>query len=60
MKLIDYTQGRDNNFNFIRIIAAYAVLVSHSFAISAGSGSAEPVIDKLGLGMGGLQLMFFL
>lgn len=43
--------GRDNNFNLIRMIAASAVIVSHSFALSNGPGTWEPWGDKpLGLG----------
>jgi len=37
MKLSHYTQGRDNNFNLIRIAAALAVLLVHSFPIALGS-----------------------
>lgn len=47
MKLSEYTQGRDNNFNLIRIFAASAVFVSHSFALSIGNHS-EPLVDILG------------
>ena len=43
------TSGRDNNFNLIRFCAAFAVLISHSFAIATGSGSAEPMRHTLGL-----------
>lgn len=38
----ELAQGRDNNFNLIRILAALAVLVSHSFAVSLGFDEAEP------------------
>lgn len=34
--------GRDNNLNLLRMAAALLVLVSHSFALSTGSGLAEP------------------
>jgi len=35
MKLSDFTQGRDNNFNCIRMVAAFSVLVSHSFTLAS-------------------------
>lgn len=42
MKLSDYATGRDNNFNLVRFVAAFAVLWSHSFALSI---EWEPWID---------------
>jgi peptidoglycan/LPS O-acetylase OafA/YrhL len=48
-KLGDVAHGRDNNFNLIRFCAAFAVLISHSFAVATGSGSAEPMRHTLGL-----------
>ena len=52
MKLVDFTQDRDNNFNLIRIVAALAVMLTHSFALATGSGAAEPLRDLLGMTMG--------
>ena len=49
MKLGDVAHGRDNNFNLIRFCAAFAVLISHSFAVAIGSGGAEPMRRALGL-----------
>lgn len=49
MRLGDVAHGRDNNFNLIRFCAAFAVLISHSFAVATGSGSAEPMRHALGL-----------
>jgi peptidoglycan/LPS O-acetylase OafA/YrhL len=42
MKLKDLASGRNNNLNLIRMLAALAVLVSHSFALSIGTPDAEP------------------
>jgi peptidoglycan/LPS O-acetylase OafA/YrhL len=42
-----YAHGRDNNFNLLRFIAATCVLVSHAFALSAGTALAEPLRDTL-------------
>ncbi|MFX3617515.1 MAG: acyltransferase family protein [Sporolactobacillus sp.] len=42
MKLIDLNLGRNNNFDFIRFIAALLVIFSHSFPLS-GNGGLEPL-----------------
>lgn len=61
MLLADLMHGRDNNFNLLRIVAASAVLVTHSFALSAGSGSAEPLRASLGFTLGQMAVdAFFL
>lgn len=61
MKISDFTQSRDNNFNLIRIIAAYAVLVTHSFALAIGTGDAEPFRNILGMTIGSIAIdIFFL
>lgn len=57
MKISDFTCGRDNNFNLIRIIAAYAVLVSHSFPLA--TGGAEPFRDTLGMTPGSIAVDIF-
>ncbi len=49
MKLSDFSQGRDNNFNLIRIVAALAVLVSHSYALT---GRADPLATHFGISIG--------
>ena len=59
MKISDFTQGKDNNFNLIRIISAMAVLVTHSFALAIGSGNAEPFQDTLGMTMGSIAVDVF-
>lgn len=59
MKLSNFTQGRDNNFNLIRIVAALSVLVSHSFPLAIGSGAAEPFGESLGLTIGSLAVDIF-
>jgi peptidoglycan/LPS O-acetylase OafA/YrhL len=57
--LSNYTQGRDNNFNLIRIMAAFAVLVTHSFALAIGTGAAEPFRGSLGMTMGSIAVDVF-
>ncbi|QPK63849.1 acyltransferase [Methylomonas sp. LL1] len=59
MKLSNYSQGRDNNFNLIRIVAALAVLVTHSFALATGTGDAEPLQRTLGMTMGSIAVDVF-
>lgn len=48
MKLSAFVFGRDNNLNLIRIIAASAVLITHSFSIATGTPSAEPKLAMFG------------
>jgi peptidoglycan/LPS O-acetylase OafA/YrhL len=60
MKLSTYSsQGRDNNFNLIRMVAALAVLVTHSFALAIGTGDAEPFRGTLGMTMGSIAVDVF-
>lgn len=54
-------QGRDNNFNLIRMIAASAVIVSHSLPLSLGMGAIEPAhgwIAPLDLGKAAVRVFF--
>ncbi|SPH16811.1 hypothetical protein DEA8626_00325 [Defluviimonas aquaemixtae] len=41
-------QGRENNFNLIRMIAATGVLVSHAYPISLGPDATQPLQKWLG------------
>ena len=60
MKLSHYTIGRDNNFNLIRILAALAVLVTHSFVVVVGTPAAEPFRDRLaGMTLGSVAVDIF-
>jgi peptidoglycan/LPS O-acetylase OafA/YrhL len=51
--------GKDNNFNLIRFAAAFAVLVSHSFAAATGSASSEPLRTTYGLTWGDIAVNIF-
>lgn len=51
--------SRDNNFNLLRALAATAVLVSHSHALTSGHGEAEPLRASLGLSLGTLAVAVF-
>lgn len=55
----DYTAGRDNNFNLLRLVAATMVLVSHSYALSTGRPELEPLNDLLGVKLGSLAVDIF-
>ena len=50
---------RDNNFNLIRMIAASMVLVSHSYVLSTGEGSSEPMRLSLGVTWGSIAVDIF-
>lgn len=51
--------GRRNNLNLIRMVAASAVLVSHAFPISLGTGAEEPLEQLTGMSLGGLAVAVF-
>lgn len=51
--------GRDNNFNLLRLAAAWAVLVSHSFVIVTGDPKSEPLSGSLGVTPGSLAVDIF-
>jgi len=56
------TASRDNNFDALRLIAAIAVIFSHSFLIAEGSDAREPLIILTGrqciLGLTGVFVFF--
>ncbi len=56
--LSEHTQDKNNNFNLLRLIAAVAVLFTHSFALT-GRTSAEPVHAVTGLFAGDLAVNVF-
>jgi peptidoglycan/LPS O-acetylase OafA/YrhL len=51
--------GRDNNFHLVRLLAASAVLVSHSFPLSTGSVATEPLRALLGCTPGSIAVDLF-
>jgi peptidoglycan/LPS O-acetylase OafA/YrhL len=46
--LADATQGRENNFNLLRMMAATAVLFSHCFVLATGKDEHQPFYVHLG------------
>ena len=59
MKLSNFTQGRDNNFNLIRVVAAFAVLIHHSFELTIGISDAGTSQRILGINMGSIAVDIF-
>ncbi|WP_170399781.1 acyltransferase family protein [Ruegeria arenilitoris] len=56
----DRSNGRDNNFNLIRILAASGVLVSHAYPISLGRAATQPLENLLhGLTLGTVCVWIF-
>jgi peptidoglycan/LPS O-acetylase OafA/YrhL len=51
--------GRENNFNLIRICAAFAVIVSHSYPLALGQGAVEPLETVLPFSLGALGVRIF-
>ena len=53
LRIADRSDGRDNNFNLIRILAAGGVLVSHAYPLSWGTHGQpfEATLHGLSLGM---------
>src|SRR5689334_6601364 len=58
-RLADVARGRDNNFNLLRLIAATAVLISHSFPLAIGPKATEPLVDAVGMTLGGVAVDVF-
>jgi peptidoglycan/LPS O-acetylase OafA/YrhL len=50
-----YVEGRENSFDVLRLGAATAVLISHSFVVT---GNAEPLVGRWPLGTLGVEVFF--
>jgi peptidoglycan/LPS O-acetylase OafA/YrhL len=55
----DLASRRNNNFNLIRMLAATAVLISHSYPLALGSNAVEPLFSWLGISLGELAVITF-
>jgi len=55
----DLASRRNNNFNLIRMLAATAVLISHSYPLALGSSAVEPLSSWLGISLGELAVITF-
>lgn len=51
--------SKNNNFNLIRMIAAFAVIVSHSFTLATGDRTLEPFKNLLGISLGAMAVDIF-
>ena len=58
-RLSAYATGRDNNFNLVRFLAAFAVLWSHAYALSLGPPDHEPWVKWLGYTPAGIAVDVF-
>ena len=47
MTINDALKGRDNNFNLVRFLAAFAVLFDHISLASLGPGVHKPVFEQM-------------
>ncbi len=57
--LDDYFNGRDNNFNLVRFLAATAVIYAHSYPITLGRQHHDPFHALLGEGIGATAVHIF-
>ena len=57
--LSEAASGRKNNFNLIRIVAALAVLVSHSYPIASGPSTPDMLSPTLGISLGEVAVDVF-
>ncbi|KWU52244.1 hypothetical protein AWV77_05290 [Pseudomonas palleroniana] len=57
--MAEMLKSRDNNFNFIRMVAALFVLISHAYPLSRGASEVEPLVAQLGISLGGLGVFTF-
>ena len=55
----DYSAGRENNFNLLRLGAAMMVLISHSYALATGQTVLEPLRWLPGFSLGALAVDVF-
>ncbi len=55
----DRTQGRDNHFNLIRILAATGVVVAHAFPLSRGSSEPLLLESVFGVNLGHISVLVF-
>lgn len=58
MKLSEVAYSHNNNFNLIRFLAAYAVLLSHSFALTA-AGVPQPFMSTIQYPLGAIAVDVF-
>jgi peptidoglycan/LPS O-acetylase OafA/YrhL len=58
--LSEFSNGRDNNLNLIRMVAATGVLVSHAWPVSSGDVDQQPLSQTLnGIDLGNISVYVF-
>lgn len=57
--LQEVVDSKDNNFNLIRMLAAFAVIISHSYALASGDRNLEPVKNLIGISLGAIAVDIF-
>lgn len=57
--LSDRSDGRDNNLNLIRAIAATAVLISHAYPLTLGMDTLQPFTETMGFSLGTMAVYVF-
>ncbi len=59
LRLDSLTNGRNNNFNLIRLVAAVLVLLSHCYPLTLGADSPDPLSRYTGKTLGQLAVDVF-
>ncbi|SEL70816.1 Peptidoglycan/LPS O-acetylase OafA/YrhL, contains acyltransferase and SGNH-hydrolase domains [Colwellia chukchiensis] len=59
MYLSNVINSKDNNFNLMRMLAAFAVLFSHSYALATGDAENEPLRTIIGITPGHIAVDIF-
>ncbi len=57
--LSSFVDDRDNNFNLLRLFAAFLVLYSHCYAVTTGLSSEEPLRAQFGVTFGSIAVDIF-
>ncbi|MCZ4273354.1 acyltransferase family protein [Maritalea porphyrae] len=55
----DYMDGRNNNYNLLRFLAAFSVVWSHAAIVVGGNDAVEPLSVELGYTLGSLAVNVF-
>jgi len=59
MLLANHFGNRENNFNLIRLVAAFLVIVSHSYVLVLGKSAEDPFYDLTGISLGVIAVDVF-